>query len=114
MEWYYTESDEENIKHYGESYDDVQFNILCVFGYKAPQNEVPDYYIWKDDELIETMYGKDLYNMYVENGGAIFEKYKPKTKQDEIDELSDTICNINNGLEELINNINKITDMIRR
>lgn len=114
MKWYYTESDEENIKHYGDSYEDVQFNILCVFRYKAPQNEVPDYYIWKDSELIETMYGKDLYDMYVENGGKVFEKYKSKTKQDEIDELSDTIHDVSEGLEELVNNINKLTNMIRR
>lgn len=114
MKWYYTESDEENIKHYGDSYEDVQFNILCIFRYKAHQNEVPDYYIWKDSELIEIMYGKDLYDMYVEHGGKVFEKYKPKTKQDEIDELSDTIHDVNEGLEELINNINKLTNMIRR
>ena len=44
----------------------------------------------------------------------VFEKYKPKTKQDEIDELSDTIHDVNEGLEELINNINKLTNMIRR
>ena len=67
-EWYYIASDKPEEKNYFDSYDDTQFAILCIFRFKAPINEVPDYEIYHNGKLFETVPGDMLFNMYVENG----------------------------------------------
>ena len=62
-----------NEKNYFNSYDDTQFDILCIFRFKAPINEVPDYEIYHNGKLFETVPGDMLLNMYVENGGHVYE-----------------------------------------
>lgn len=51
------------------SHDETVFAIMCVMRFKAVTNEVPDYYIYKDGEHVETLEGDYLYQLYIENGG---------------------------------------------
>ena len=55
---------------YFQSYDETVFAIMCVMRFKAVTNEVPDYYIYKDGEHVETLEGNYLYQLYIENGGV--------------------------------------------
>ena len=50
-EWYYIASDKPNEKNYFDSYDDTQFAILCIFRFKAPINEVPDYAVYHNGKF---------------------------------------------------------------
>lgn len=119
--WSYNTSKKEEMNYF-PSYDDVQFAILCVMRYSAPQNDIPDYYVYEDGHLFETVYGKDLFKFYVDNGGYVFkdclnkeieENIEEKNdEQVEADELSETINRVNNSLENLINNINRLTNML--
>ena len=52
------------------SHEETVFAIMCVMRFKAVTNEVPDYYIYKDGEHIETLEGDYLYQLYIENGGV--------------------------------------------
>lgn len=54
---------------YFQSHDETVFAIMCVMRFKAVTNEVPDYYIYKDGEHVETLEGDYLYQLYIENGG---------------------------------------------
>ena len=55
---------------YFQSHDETVFAIMCVMRFKAVANEVPDYYIYKDGEHVETLVGDYLYQLYIENGGV--------------------------------------------
>lgn len=109
-------------RHNFSSYDDTQFAILCGMRFYAPQNDIPDYYVYdEDDKLFETVYGDDLFKIYVENGGHVFEDCmnKKKTEYQEDEKVNDdeedicqVISRVNNSLDKLINNINKLTNMI--
>lgn len=119
--WSYNTSKKEK-KHYFPSYDDTQFAILCGMRFYAPQNDIPDYYVYDEDEkLFETVYGKELFKIYVENGGYVFDdcvnkgndkiSNETKEKNDE-DDFYMMISRINNLLDNLINSINQLTSMV--
>lgn len=100
--WYYTTS-KSNEKQFFDSYDDVIFAIICIFRYSAVINDVPDYYIYKDNKIYETIPGSDLYKMYVENGGTVIEQEK---------KLDEVIEETNKSLKELLDNINKLNSLL--
>lgn len=66
--WSYNSSTDDK-KHKFHSFDDVIFAIICVMRFHAVNNKVPDYYIYHDDEKVDTLYGSDLFQLYIENGG---------------------------------------------
>lgn len=49
---------------------------MCVMRYSAVTNDVPDYYIYKDGEYVETLEGDFLYQLYIENGGVTLNEEK--------------------------------------
>ena len=107
--WYYTTS-KSNEKQFFDSYDDVIFAIICIFRYSAVINDVPDYYIYKDNKIYETIPGSDLYKMYVENGGTVIEQEK---KLDEvIEECEELRMPKAPTLKELLDNINKLNSLL--
>lgn len=120
--WSYNTSRDEK-KRYFPSYDDTQFAILCGMRYSAVTNNVPDYYVYDEEgKLFETVYGDDLFKIYVENGGYVFEdcinkdnKEEIKKENEEVTDLNDfyeTISSLNHSLENLVNNINKLTNIV--
>ena len=121
-EWYYTVSDKPEEKYYFDSYDDTQFAILCVFRFRAPINEVPDYSVYHNGKLFEIVSGDMLFNMYVKNGGHVYEnclkkesniKESDKEGNDGTEEdLSKTIENATNSLKNLLNSIEKLNNML--
>ena len=100
--WYYTTS-KSNEKQFFDSYDDVIFAIICIFRYSAVINDVPDYYIYKDNKIYETIPGSDLYKMYIENGGVVIEQEQ---------KLDEVIEETNKSLKELLDNINKLNSLL--
>lgn len=118
--WYYIASDEPNKRNYFDSYDDTQFAILCRFRFKAPINEIPDYSVYKDDELIEIATGKMLMEIYLENGGKVFQdcidkKSKTETKnENKSDDLSSVIESACNTMKNLADNIDRLNDILSR
>lgn len=115
-EWYYIASDKPEEKNYFDSYDDTQFAILCRFRFKAPINEVPDYAVYHNGKLFETVPGNMLFNMYVENGGHVYEdclnKETGKKENEDVEDLSETIENATNSLEKLLDSIEKLNSML--
>lgn len=115
-EWYYIASDKPEEKNYFDSYDDIQFAILCIFRFKAPINEVPDYEIYRNGKLFETVPGDMLFNIYVENGGHVYEdclnKETGKKEDENIEDLSKTIEDTTNSLKNLLNSIEKLNNML--
>lgn len=115
-EWYYIASDKPNEKNYFDNYDDTQFAILCRFRFKAPINEVPDYAVYHNGKLFETVPGNMLFNMYVENGGHVYEdclnKETDKKENEDVEDLSETIENATNSLKKLLDNIEKLNSML--
>lgn len=116
-EWYYIANDKPNEKNYFDSYDDIQFAILCIFRFKAPINEVPDYTVYHNDELYEVVSGEMLFNMYVENGGHVYEdclkKEIDEKNNDDAENLSKTIEDVTNSLKQLLNSIEKLNSMLK-
>lgn len=109
--WSYNTSKKEKMNYF-PSYDDTQFAILCGMRFYAPQNDIPDYYVYDEDgKLFETVYGKDLFKIYVDNGGYVFEDCLNKETEEniedkndeqvEVDDLYETINRVNNSLENL-------------
>lgn len=124
MKWYYNSDDDETLKEY-DSYDDVVMMIMFSSRYPAMVNSVPNYYIYHGKKKVETILGKDLFEMYIENGGEVLEEFRnrekeceieevgnKKTIQDQVDELSDTIQSVNNSLVQLENNIRLLTQIM--
>lgn len=119
-EWYYMVSDESYKKYYFDSYEDTKFAILCVFRFKAPINEVPDYTIYHNGKIFETIFGDNLFNMYVENGGHVYEECLRRDKandtneqkRNELDALSKTIEDSTNSLKRLLDSIEKLNNML--
>lgn len=111
-EWYYMESDKPYKKFYFDSYADARLAILCVYRYKAPTNEVPDYTIYHNEEPVETFYGDMLTKMYVENGGRIYEDCINKGKENREEDLSKIIEGSTNSLKNLLSSINRLNDML--
>lgn len=119
-EWYYMVSDESYKKYYFDSYEDTKFAILCVFRFKAPINEVPDYTIYHNGKIFETIFGDNLFNMYVENGGHVYEECLRRDKandaneqkRNELDALSKTIEDSTNSLKRLFDSIEKLNNML--
>lgn len=117
-EWYYIASDKPNEKNYFDTYDDTQFAIICIFRYKAPINEVPDYAVYHNGKLFETVLGNMLFNMYIENGGHVYEdclnkEADKKEEKDDVEDLSKTIEDTTNSLKNLLNSIEKLNSMIK-
>ena len=115
--WYYMVSDEPYKKYDFDSYEDTQFAILCVFRYKAPTNEVPDYTIYHNGKQVETMFGNDLFQMYVDNGGFVFEdrmnkKSIQKESNDETDSLCQAIRDATDSLKGLLDRIEKLNKLL--
>ncbi len=118
--WYYMVSDEPYKKYYFDSYEDTKFAILCVFRFKAPINEVPDYIIYHNEKIFETIFGDKLFNMYIENGGHVYEDCLKNDKVDvinnkkcnELDDLSKTIEESTNSLKRLLDSIEKLNNML--
>ena len=115
-EWYYTVSDKPEEKYYFDSYEDTQSAILCVFRLRAPINEVPDYNVYHNGKLFETVSGDMLFNMYVENGGHVYEdclnKENDKKEDGSVEDLSKTIEDTTNSLKNLLNSIEKLNNML--
>ena len=69
--WCYCTSSSSKMIYFA-TLDEIIFNILCVFRFEAVLNNVSDYYIYKNGKLKETIYGNDLYKIYIENGGVTY------------------------------------------
>lgn len=69
--WCYCTSSNSKMIYFA-TFDDIIFNILCVFRFEAVLSNVSDYYIYKNGKLEETIYGNDLYKIYIENGGVTY------------------------------------------
>lgn len=115
-EWYYIASDKPNEKNYFDNYDDTQSAILCIFRYKASINEVPDYAVYHNGKLFETVSGDMLFNMYIENGGYVYEdclnKKTDKKEEEDVENLSNTIEDATNSLKNLLNSIERLNSML--
>ena len=55
---------------YFQSHDETVFAIMCVMRFSAVTNDIPDYYIYKDGEYVDSLEGDFLYELYIENGGV--------------------------------------------
>ena len=121
-EWYYTTSDDIDKKYYFNSYADTVFEILYVYRYRAAKKDVPDYYVYRNDELVDTIFGKDLFKMYARKCGEIIEKSSNEIKEDIIDKeleenkvierVEEAFDEINKKIEILTEIVDKISDML--
>lgn len=121
-EWYYTTSDDIDKKYYFNSYADTVFEILYVYRYRAAKKDVPDYYVYRNDELVDTIFGKDLFKMYARKCGKIIEKSSSEIKEDIIDKeleenkvierVEEAFDEINKKIEILTEIVDKISDML--
>lgn len=66
--WSYNTNKDSEMKYF-PTQEETVFAIMCVMRFSAVTNEVPDYYIYKDEKYIETLEGDYLYQLYIENGG---------------------------------------------
>ena len=109
-------SDNPEEKYYFDSYEDTQFAILSVFRFRAPINEGPDYNVYHNGKLFEIVLGDMLFNMYVENGGHVYEdclnKENDKKEDESVEDLSKTIEDTTNSLKNLLNSIEKLNNML--
>ena len=66
---YNTSKDSEH--HNFSSHEETVFAIMCIMRFEAVTNDVSDYYIYRNGKHVSTLDGDFLYNLYIENGGAI-------------------------------------------
>lgn len=109
--WYYFSSADSK-KYYYPCYDDTIFAILCIFRYSAMIGNVPDYYVYNDRKLVEILYGKDLYEMYLENEQD--DKCNLETKKLDTESLHETLEKVNGEMEKLVNNLEMLNNLFKK
>lgn len=112
-DWYYFSSADSE-KHYYPCYDDTIFAILCIFRYSAIIKKVPDYYVYNNENLVETLYGKDLYEMYIENEEDNDSEVKDYESENNSESLHEVLEKVNGEMEKLVNNLEILNSLLKR
>lgn len=131
-EWYYTISNEPHKKYYCDDYEDAHFLIKFDSMFKfhttdfldnsIPKDiECPDYFIYKDEELVEVVTGKELAEIYLKENSERIEDYinkknkevlKCKKLVNNFNALSSNIEGANNVMKSLLDSINRLNDIL--
>lgn len=129
-EWCYIISNEPHKKYYCDDYNDVQSSISLDSMFKfhmadfldnsIPKNiECPDYFIYKNGEIIEVITGETLAEIYLEKNREALancinkkqEELKCKKAVDDFNDLCSSIEDTNNAMKNLIDSLNELNDI---
>ena len=67
--WSYNTNRDSEMQYFS-THEETVFAIMCVMRFSAVTNDIPDYYIYKDGEYVDSLEGDFLYELYIENGGV--------------------------------------------